>query len=231
MVPFSEFETVLQERFGGVLRRGIHAEGSGDASVIECANAAVGRPWAESADIWPDLTPLNDALWSRDTLRTAQMVRLMNAYWEWSVWPDRRRRDVTTRIVIDTIRRVVSEVPWLYAMCAQDCREATTLPQAMRAVKGLADVLAVEGWLTGESASPAAIVAEFAHKAARSMGQSLSAALSWAAWTVAASTLVRAHMATRDGRSNAEMTMEIDGALMYAVDLWVEAARKGPVDE
>jgi len=128
MQPFSVFESTLETRFGGILRKGAHTE-DGEACLLECAHAAIGDPWSDTPDRWIDLRSIHDAF-TNDIDRTRCMVPVMRAYWDWSEWPLDRKAHTMERLAILIVQRIVSAMPQLSLEIAVQCRQASTLVAA-----------------------------------------------------------------------------------------------------
>ena len=108
MMTAHVFETVVRDRFGGLLRSGSHRP-DGLACVLEAVAAARGLPWTDSpVEVGlPDLRPLNDARWSSDAVRTAALVPVVVALWKYSGWTKHQRTTWICRVVERTIREVL----------------------------------------------------------------------------------------------------------------------------
>lgn len=93
---------------GGVLRRGPH-EPNGDACALEARSQALGIDWTDSPVLvdFPDIRPINDAAWDNDNQRTAHMVPVMEALWNWPSWNIARRITFVERLV----KRINEEMP------------------------------------------------------------------------------------------------------------------------
>ena len=119
------FEQIVRERFGGRLAWGAH-EADSVACALEAAHAAMGDPWSDRPDRWPDIRPLNDGPWSSDTARAEALVPLLIAYWDWAEWSVARRQRVMDCLVRLTVQQLIAELPGLPATVVAQCRAAAT---------------------------------------------------------------------------------------------------------
>ena len=145
MIPFDTFTSLVQTQFGGVLTHGSHTP-DGSACLLEAAHAALGEVWSDTPDHWPDLRALNDGPWTSDAARTAALIPVLQAYWEWRTWSLARQQTVLARIIVLTINRLIADLPGLpnYVACA--CREARTLYEAEQAAEAAGRAA---GWAAG----------------------------------------------------------------------------------
>ena len=140
-------QTSLMEviaKHGGVVASGAH---SADYTVPDCElcilemHAACLVDRGELAEITddpeilgrPDYRRINDARWSSRAVATPHLVRLHMAYDGWAVWSETRRKAITDRIAIETVRRIVAELPRLSDSVRAKCRAVTTLEEARAA--------------------------------------------------------------------------------------------------
>jgi hypothetical protein len=159
------FRDVVRDRFGGVLRHGKH-EPDGQACALEAASVARGLAWCDEPTHagLPDLRPLNDGPWSSDAARTAALVPVVEALWDWPAWTRAQRNRWAKRVVIETVRQIVAELPGLTSAVRDQCRAADTLPAAAAAGAAWA---AAEAEAAGAAAAGAAWAAA---EAAREAG-------------------------------------------------------------
>ena len=127
-------ETTVRNRFRNVVAHGSHMP-DGVACVLELAHIAANLPWSERPDRWPDLRPLNDGPWSSDARRTAGLVPVLVAYWDWANWASERRKQVINRVIIATVHDLISQLPGLPAHIIQQCQTATNLSEAQMAAE------------------------------------------------------------------------------------------------
>jgi hypothetical protein len=176
----TRFREVVNTRFGGRLSAGYHEPGSGKASAHEAAAAARGLPWSDSpwAAGLPDLQPLNDGPWSSDEARTAALVPVVEALWDWLHWPSSRQRAWSHEVVLRTVREVVSRCAWAHGApeAADACAGAATID----------DARAAAGWLVSDLAylartGPLHEMARSAHLAASIQHEAAAAAAAYAA--------------------------------------------------
>jgi hypothetical protein len=103
----STYRQLLDERFGGLLRQGKHKE-NGIACAVEVRNAARGKAWSDDPGDAPDTRALNDGPWSSDEARTAAMVPVEEALWDWADWTDAKRQAWATEVARRTIGEVLA---------------------------------------------------------------------------------------------------------------------------
>lgn len=104
----SVYSDVLAEQFNGVLSHGSHAP-DGVACALEVASVARGAVWSDNPATvgLPDLRSINDASWSTPAVRTATMVPLIEALWDWPEWTPEHRTAYVGRVVFRTIREIL----------------------------------------------------------------------------------------------------------------------------
>ena len=136
LVEEEELLRILRVRFAGIISSGVHAP-DGLGCALEVWSQAEGKPWTDNPtelDV-PDLRPLNDAIWSSDTLRTEWMVRVMLSVIP--VWRSPSRTAFVMRLALATVREVLP--PALDAVglssAAEVCRQASTLDAARAAAR------------------------------------------------------------------------------------------------
>lgn len=128
------FVETLNARFGGILSHGPHEPGL-LACVHEVASIARGGQWSARPAGMPDLRLLNDALWSDDAARTAALVPVAVALWDWEAWPSSVRAGWVQRLVDRSMREILPNalrVAGLWAEAGQCSREGTI--EALRAI-------------------------------------------------------------------------------------------------
>ena len=130
-------------KFGGVVTRGSHQD-HGACCILEAAAVCQGLPWTDNPETVnrPDIRRLNDARWSSDALRTEHMVRLYLALEPWATWTEAQRRQYMDRVVIDTVRTLIAELPGLPDTHRAACRAVTTLEEARTVADAAADAAA-----------------------------------------------------------------------------------------
>jgi hypothetical protein len=127
-------QALLNHHDDGVLRRGAHQPGR-EFCALEFDSIIRGRKWSDAPITLPDLRPLNDGPWSSDASRTAHLLPVMVALWDWATWTPERKRGWVTRVVILTVQRIISELPTLPDNVREQCRNATTLESATKAAE------------------------------------------------------------------------------------------------
>lgn len=140
----TELQRLLSEHDDGILRHGQHEEGR-EFCALEFESRVRGRAWSDAPITLPDLRPLNDARWSSDTARTAALLPVMAALWDWTSWSTERRQAWAERVVIATVNQIISELPSLPDEIRVRCRAATDITAARAAA-----------WASAEAAARAA---------------------------------------------------------------------------
>jgi hypothetical protein len=184
---------------------------------------AIGHEWTDSPEAlgMPEIRGLNDAF-RDERLRTQHMLRVLTALYDYPDWSADRRRQWCERIVIETVRRIIAELPHLPDTTREQCRGVTTLDAARWAAESVARIgraaARVAGWAAAEAARWAA-AAEAAETAAR---EAKKHPVRWAAeaarWAAEAAERWTAAEAARAA---------VDRVLVTACDIWVEAAHGG----
>ena len=129
-----DLQAALDRLDQGVLLAGAHTEGD-QFCALEFESQVRGRAWSDQPVTLPDLRPLNDGLWPSNAARTAALLPVMAALWEWEEWtPDRRQR-WGTQVVLETVRQIVSALPGVPDAVRETCRTATTLAAAREAAR------------------------------------------------------------------------------------------------
>ena len=164
-LTIEDYRQVLAIYDKGVLSRGAHRFTDGAYCALECDALARyhedGKPFDQSkfSDApgnLPDIRLLNDGPWSSDEARTHAMLRLMAALSDWRVWPASRKRAFTDRVIIRTVNRIISGIPYLPEDLRKRCRDATSTVEAMRAAGvTLMDSPARLEWIVGATTSAA----------------------------------------------------------------------------
>ena len=219
------FVQTVRERFGGRLARGTH-EADSVACPLEAAHAAVGDPWSDRPDKWPDIRPLADAPWSSDQARTEAMVPVLVAYWDWAAWTPARQQAVMAQVVIETVRQLIAQLPELPAAVRIQCQTATTLPQA----RGAAQAAEAAAAALRAVAAVAAVKAERAARASRAAAEAAMAAWAAARAEAAMASRAAAEAASRAARAAAEAAWAsgaaADQVLRRACTLWIAATTR-----
>lgn len=125
----------LRERlskYGGLLRAGKHQSDCGIVCGVELLRDAMDDD-PEKARIY-DVRRLND-IDVPDEVRTGCLLPVLAAYAGCRDWPIDRQRAVVERIVIDTVRLIVAELPRLTQEVAAQCRAVTTIDDVVSAAK------------------------------------------------------------------------------------------------
>ena len=163
-----ELQHLLDIMDDGILRKGAHTAGEAEFCALEFESQVRGRDWSDKPLTLPDLRPLNDANWSSDKTRTAGLLPVMSALWDYSTWSFVRRRQWLDYVVIQTTCRIVAEIPF-FVRAGKEKPIITTLKEAKRwatdaaraaagAAAGAAEVdsillLACKIWIDGVKAT------------------------------------------------------------------------------
>ena len=223
----TDLQRALDTLDEGVLTVGTHRPDARAFCALEFSAAVRGNPPSDAPGDLPDLRPLNDAPWSSDRLRTAHLLPVMAAYWDWGTWSLATQTAVVARVAVLTVNRLIAALPGLSDAVSAQCRSARTLLEAraaavsaasaaeearMMAAKA-ADWAAADWARAAARAMEAAAVAVIATSEATAAGVAMwSARAAMAAVTVAASAAV-ARAAAREG----------DAVLITACQLWIDA--------
>ena len=145
-------QLLLTEMDDGVLRCGSHKAGSREFCALEFESQVRGRKWSDTPITMPDIRPLNDMFGTgprADKLRTAALLPLMAALWDWSNWSITRKQKFATCLIIGTVQEIISELPGLSKDIREACRKATTLEAARAAAEAAARAagVIVKVWL------------------------------------------------------------------------------------
>ena len=210
------FARTVRERFGGRLARGTH-EADSVACPLEAAHAAVGDPWSDRPDKWPDIRPLADAPWSSDQARTEAMVPVLVAYWDWAAWTPARQQAVMAQVVIETVRQLIAQLPELPEAVRDQCRAARTLPQAVRAAAAVRAAVRAVG--AARAAAPAVGAARAAFRAAAWAFRAAAGAVGAAAAEGAAEAAAWAAAWAAEAQA--------DAVLIRACQIWIAATTAG----
>jgi hypothetical protein len=171
--------------FGGILTSGEH-EPDGSACALEAAHVAIGDEWSDEPNLWPDLRPLNDGPWDSDEQRTAHVVPVLIALWDWQDWSPERQRRWAETVVLRTVRELIAELPGLPTAVAQACRDSGTLEAAEAAAWAAAKAEEAAAWAAANAEEAAAAAANAANTAKASAWAAANAAARAAAKAAAA---------------------------------------------
>ena len=155
-------ETINSD-FGGIIAGGSHAE-NGEGCTLECYSRMLGLGWTDDPvvlGIW-DIRGLNDGF-TDDAERTKWMIPLLWRYQgSRKEWSRERQQKTIERIVIETVRQIVSELPGLPKDVAKQCREADFLSAAHSAASYARSAASSAARYAARSASSAASYAVMA---------------------------------------------------------------------
>jgi len=170
MTTIEELQSILDADFGGVLRACKHSPGDGECCINELVSIYLDDNWTDNPYKIRciDLRPLNDAEWSTDELRTEWMLKVYSV-WEHSLdWPEDVLLRRVQRLVIETVRQIISQLPNLPDDIREQCRLATTLEQAQVAAYAAyaASAAAYPAYAAADAAAYAADAAAYAAYAA-----------------------------------------------------------------
>lgn len=114
---------LLHEHDEGILRSGSHSEGR-EFCALEFKHKVLGHPWSDTPD-GPDYRPLNDARWSSDAARTAGLLPVMVALWDWPEWSEARQTQWWDEVVVETVKQIIAGLPGLSEELRDRCRAVT----------------------------------------------------------------------------------------------------------
>jgi len=208
-MTLAKLQAYLDTLDDGLLRQGMHDEGR-EFCALEFESQVRGREWSDEAITLPDIRPLNDAFGKNDKARTAAILPLMVALWDWSRWSSSRRRAWITIVIIETVRRIISQLPGLSKDVRRSCTRVKTLRQAVSAASQAEDTVA--------AATCAADAARDAAYAAKESGGDVDYAAGHAADAA-------------DGAAGAASFRGVNMARSFAVlekacAIWIKAAKK-----
>jgi hypothetical protein len=208
------------ERFR-VFKRGKH-EPDGEGCVLEVASVARGIDWSDNPEAvgLPDLRLLNDGPWSSDAARTAALIPVVEALWDWPMWDKEARAGWAERVVLRTGREV--------------------LPEALRAVAGLeshaiacagcqslAELSVAARMAAREAAKGTAQATVWAAEAAARAAEEAARAASGRVWGGRVGAAREAARAAREAAKAVGAAARADEVLSRACAIWAEEALRG----
>jgi hypothetical protein len=229
-ITLEALETLLKTRFRGVLHPGRH-EGDGECCALELLAVAQGLEWTDDPEVVRtfDLRPLNDILVS-DAVRTQHLLPVVTAYAGSLDWPLDRQRKVGDQLLIETVRRLLGDLPGLMESVRQQCRNASTVGEARLAVAAVARDAEAMTAVAGE------MVAAVAVGQAEAMAASAVARLVAAAVAVLAKEVVKvamqmasevaAKLAAAVSAWSVAAMMAVEAAFIVACEIWMEAVKQ-----
>ena len=164
----SELAEYINEHFGGTLKFGSH-EPNGEACALEALSQFKGLNWSDQPNYMRcfDFRPLNDAAWSSDAKRTAAIVPLMEALDGSLDWPHHQRQAFVQLLAIETVRRIIADLPIFLVVERERCRRAETLSAAADAAEAARRVAAATDNPAYYADNPAYFAAHAAYYAAQ----------------------------------------------------------------
>ncbi len=186
-----ELYALLHEHDDGVLKHGGHEPGR-DFCALEFDAKVRGREWSDDPVTLPDLRRLNDARWSSDAARTAAIVPVMAALWDWSTWGPTRRHRWAAFVALETVKQIVAKLPGLPPETAERCRNVQTLQEAKDAAYAAASAAYAASASASVSASDAYAASASDAYAASASAASASAASASASASASETVLRRA---------------------------------------
>ena len=160
-----ELQAHLDRLDDGVLRGGKHSQGR-EFCALEFSSQVRGKPWSDAPDDLPDVRPLNDGPWAaNDRARTDALLPVLAVLWDWTTWTPARQQQWATDVVVQTVRRLVADLPGLPLVLREQCRRASTLDEAASAATFAAR--AARAAVSAASYAAAASAASAAASAAR----------------------------------------------------------------
>src|SRR6267142_5151809 len=117
----AELQQLLDKMDDGILRSGSHKAGGREFCALEFESQVRQRTWSDAPITLPDLRPINDACWSSNEARTAALLPVMSALWDWSIWPEKKRRKWAETVTIRTVQEIISNLPGLPEAIRKKC--------------------------------------------------------------------------------------------------------------
>jgi hypothetical protein len=207
MITVEEIQHYLDTHDDGVLMSGAHSPESRQYCALECITQLRGHEkWSDSPINagMPDIRPINDAMWSSNTVRTQAMLPMLAAISLWKDWTDHERQQFVSAVTIRTVREVIAMLSVLPEDIRQQCKAVKTLQDA---------------WAAAEAAEAAGEAARAAAEAAWAAGTAAWEAAGTAAGTAAGA----AAGAAAEAAGEAEMA---DDMLAHVCIMWTEEADK-----
>jgi hypothetical protein len=163
MMTLTEF---VKLRFGGKLAAGKH-EPDGAACGLEALSQYQSQPWTDSPQAIGcyDVRRMNDVNVS-ELVRAECLLPVLEGYQESRRWPIERQKQVTSRLAILTVQRLIPLIDWLPDSIKDQCRYASTLDlarKAARAADAAAAAYAAEATAAATTAAAAAATAAAAY--------------------------------------------------------------------
>lgn len=128
-----ELRTKLNELGEGVLYSGTHLQNTQEFCALEFSHAVRNHPHQDTPGDLPDLRQLNDGSWSSNEARTNAFLPMMATLWDWQIWTPARQQRWIEYVVIQTITRIISQLPQLPHAIQVQCQNVRTLQEAKRA--------------------------------------------------------------------------------------------------
>src|SRR5579859_5355762 len=170
-ITIEELQAGLVKHDKGVLKRGAHKHEDREYCALEFVAVMHDEPLNDKPGHLPDIRPLNDARWSSDESRTAHMLPVLVALWDWATWTPTRKQQWASRVSIEVVRQIVSQLLGLTETIREECRAVSTVDAAARAARA-ADAA---------DAADAAAGAAYAARAARAARAEYAAGAAYAA--------------------------------------------------
>ncbi len=172
-------QALLHEHDNGLLYTGAHTPGSREFCALEFDAMVRGRAWSDQPITLPDLRPLNDAQWDSDAQRTAALLPVMAALWDWATWSTVRRQAWATYVSIHTVRGIISQLPGISTTHREMCLQAVTVAQAREAARQVRDAAAAAyASYAAAAAAASAYAADAASAAAAAYAADAAASVS-----------------------------------------------------
>ena len=207
-ITVEELKQGLVEHDKGVLKHGAHRPEEREYCALEFVS--IMRQDAQMNDTpghLPDLRPLNDASWSSDEERTEHMLPVLAALWDWETWTQKRRQAFATKLAIETVKQIVSQLPSIGSENRTRCLNVVTLACAACAA-------------CAADAADAACAADAARTAAAAYAARAAAAAAYAAGAAAA-----AAAAARAASAASAADAAADTVLSVSCQIFVDAAQ------
>ena len=172
----AQLQAELNRLDKGILLSGAHPPGD-QFCALEFSSQVRQKPWSDAPGDLPDVRALNDAPWSSAETRTAALLPVMAALWDWRDWSNARQKAWAQKVAVLTVQCIIAELPGLPDAIRIQCREAVTLSEvetaaevAARAAEAAAGAARAAGAAGAAGAAKAAGAAEAAAGAARAAG-------------------------------------------------------------
>jgi hypothetical protein len=211
-ITLETLENLLATRFHGVLKIGRH-EANGECCALELLSVAQGLEWTDDPEVVRtfDLRPLND-IHVTNAVRTQHLLPVVTAYAGSLDWPLAVQRRVVNRLLVETVRQLLSNLPNLTEAVRAQCINASTAADARLAAAAVARVVEAK-------VEVAAVVWSVAVVLERSV----------AADALAAAAAMVARMVEAVAEEVEAVRMGVEAVFIAACKIWLEAIGSEPL--